>query len=108
VRVAGRPPSHALVGFHPVGDAGPNAVHPVGEVDEQGRFTLTSYRAGDGAPEGEYRVTVAWFLASGRPGDDGPPANYLPDRYARVDATPLRAVVGKGGVVLPPFDLQAK
>ena len=38
------------------------------------------------------RQTVAWFLSSGRPGDDSPPANYLPARYARPDTTPLHAV----------------
>ena len=108
VRVDGRAPAHALIGFHPVGDAGPDAPHPVGVVDEQGRFTLTTYKAGDGAPPGDYRVTVAWFLASGRPGDDGPPLNYLPDRFGRVDTTPLHAVVGKSPNDLPAFELPAR
>jgi hypothetical protein len=108
VRVDGRPPVHALVTFHPVADDGKDAIHPTGSVDDQGHFTLTSYASGDGAPEGEYRVTVAWFLSSGRPGDDSPPANYLPGRYARADATPLRAVVRKGGVELEPFQLQGQ
>ncbi len=108
VRVDGRPPAHALIGFHPVGDDGPDAVHPVGVVDDRGRFTLTTYRAGDGAPPGEYRVTVAWFLASGRPGDDGPPLNYLPPRFGRAETTPLHAVVEKGRNDLPVFNVQAK
>jgi len=108
VRVNGRAPAHAMVTFHPVADDGPAAVLPIGSVDDQGRFTLTSYAAGDGAPEGEYRVTVAWFLSSGRPGDDSPPANYLPVRYARPDTTPLHAVVHKGAANLDPFQLEAK
>ena len=108
VRVDGRAPAHALIGFHAVGDAGPDAVHPVGVVDDQGRFTLTTYKAGDGAPPGEYRVTVAWFLATGRPGDDGPPLNYLPERFGRAETTPLHAVVEKGLNKLPVFNLQAK
>ena len=108
VRVEGRAPVHALVTFHPVADDGREAIHPTGSVDDQGRFTLTSYASGDGAPEGEYRVTVAWFLSSGRPDDDRPPVNYLPVRYSRADTTPLRAVVRKGGVNLEPFQLQAQ
>jgi hypothetical protein len=108
VSVDGRAPIHAQVSFIPVGDAKPDAVHPVGTVDDQGRFTLTSYAAGDGAPEGEYRVTVAWFLASGRPGDDSPPLNYLPAAYARPESTPLHAVVGKGGAELQPFELKTR
>ncbi len=108
VRVDGQAPVHAQVTFHPVAEDGATAVHPTGQVDGKGRFTLTSYASGDGAPEGEYRVTVAWFLSSGRPNDDSPPANYLPVRYARPDTTPLRAVVRKGGVELEPFQLQAQ
>jgi hypothetical protein len=108
VRVNGRAPVHAQVGFFPVNDAGPDVVHPIGQVDDQGRFTLTSYAKGDGAPEGEYRVTVAWFLATGRLDDDAPPVNYLPGAYARPDSTPLRAVVAKGGVQLQPFELKTK
>jgi hypothetical protein len=108
VRVNGRAPVHAQVGFFPVKDAGPDVVHPIGQVDDQGRFTLTSYAKGDGAPEGEYRVTVAWFLASGRLDDVAPPVNYLPSTYAQPDSTPLRAVVAKGGVQLQPFDLKVK
>jgi hypothetical protein len=108
VRVDGRAPAHAQVGFFPVNGAEADAVHPIGQVDDQGRFTLTSYAKGDGAPEGEYRVTVAWFLATGRPDDVAPPVNYLPAAYARPDSTPLHAVVSKGGVQLQPFELKTK
>ncbi len=104
----GQAPIHAQVGFFPVKDAGPEVVRPIGQVDEKGQFTLTSYAKGDGAPEGEYRVTVAWYLASGRPNDDSPPLNYLPAAYARPDSTPLHAVVSKGGVQLQPFELKMK
>jgi hypothetical protein len=108
VRVNGQIPVHAQVAFFPVNDTADDAVHPAGRVDDQGRFTLTSYAKGDGAPEGEYRVTVAWFLASGRPNDDSPPLNYLPASYARPDSTPLHAVVSKGGVQLQPFELKTR
>ncbi|HVS35033.1 MAG TPA: hypothetical protein VMS17_05585 [Gemmataceae bacterium] len=108
VHVDGQLPVHALVTFHPVAGDGTGVVLPTGQVDDKGRFTLTSYVSGDGAPEGEYRVTVAWFLSSGRLNDDSPPVNCLPSRYARPDTTPLRAVVRKGGVDLEPFQLQAR
>src|SRR3954453_17284542 len=64
VQVDGRPAPGALVIFHPVGDRGPEAVHPLGTVDDQGRFTLTSYTKGDGAPEGEYQVAVRWAVTA--------------------------------------------
>ena len=103
-----RPLKKVVVSFHPVDAANFPRERPNADTDEDGRFKLHTYLTGDGAPEGEYRVTVAWFLSSGRPGDDSPPANYLPERYARTDTTPLRAVVRKGGVELQPFDLQSR
>jgi hypothetical protein len=110
VLVDGKPAARALVSFHPVGDGGRDAVHPTGYVDADGRFTLTTYVTGDGAPTGEYRVSVVWLLPTprGSDGDDGPAWNYLPERYARADATPLKAVVARGGAELPPFELSAK
>jgi hypothetical protein len=108
----GRPTAHALVTFHPLEDDGPAAVRPVAEADEQGRFTLTTYAAGDGAPEGEYRVTVQWLLASRSQfpgqGDDYVTSNYLPDRYGRPDTSGLQATVVPGDNELPTFELKAR
>lgn len=112
VLVKGKPAARAQIMFHPANDNSPDAVHPVGHVDEQGGFTLTSYKQGDGAPEGEYRVTVQWFLAtkSRHPtrGDDYVTVNYLPDRYGRAETSELRATVRKGDNELPPFSLKTR
>ena len=107
VLVKGRPAAQAQVTFHPVEYAGPEAVRPVGHVDAQGRFRLTTYAEGDGAPEGEYRVTVQWFLATrARGGDDYQSVNYLPARYARAETSGLRATVTRGENNLPTIDLK--
>jgi hypothetical protein len=108
VLVKGRPAARAQITFHPVNDPSPEAVHPVGAVDENGHFTLTSYKQGDGAPPGEYRVTVQWFLATrtrGASGDDFVTVNYLPARYGRAENSGLRATINKGDNELPPFQL---
>jgi hypothetical protein len=55
-----QPAAGAVVMFHPVGPADPNAKPIVGRVDETGAFRLTTYTQGDGAPTGEYAVTVFW------------------------------------------------
>jgi hypothetical protein len=104
----GKPPANALVTFHPSGDAGPQALRPVGKVDEQGNFTLTSIKQGDGAPAGEYQVTVIWYLARRtRPGsDDTVTANYLPAKYANAGTSHLTATVTPGSNDLKPFDLK--
>jgi hypothetical protein len=112
VLVEGKPATQAMVTFHPVGEGGPEAVHPVGHVDEQGYFTLTSYVTGDGAPEGEYRVAVVWYLATRTrnpaEGDDYQTQNYLPERYGRAETSLLTARVARGANELPPFQLKRR
>jgi hypothetical protein len=56
------PPAGALVVFHPTDPAAEKAIggKPFGKVKEDGTFTLTTYAEGDGAPEGEYGVTIDW------------------------------------------------
>jgi hypothetical protein len=111
VLVKGRPATRAQITFHPVDETGPAIVRPVGSVDDKGNFTLTSYKEGDGAPEGEYRVTVQWFLATrtGHPGgDDTVAVNYLPERYGRADTSGLRVTINKGDNELPPFVLSPR
>jgi hypothetical protein len=108
VLVNDKPAAHALVAFHPIGGSGPDAIHPTGEVDGQGRFTLTSQTRGDGAPEGEYRVTVVWYLATKVGPDDYQTRNYLPEAYGRVETTDLKATVVKGTNELPTFRLRTR
>jgi 3',5'-cyclic AMP phosphodiesterase CpdA len=65
------------------------------EVEADGTFVLSTYAADDGAPAGEYAVTVEWREppadADGRPG-----RNRLPGRYAKPETTPLKVVVKPG------------
>jgi len=66
-----------------------------GMAEADGTFSLSSYVANDGAPVGEYAVTVVWpdpYID--RESKPGP--NLLPDRYAKADTTPLRATVKAG------------
>lgn len=98
----GKPLERATVVFHPVGTVGPNAVKPRGTVGADGTFTLTSHTSGDGAPAGEYRVTVELWSAG--KGDD-PPTNRLPAKFANPDSSGLTATVGDGPTELKPFVL---
>jgi len=104
----GRPVANAQITFHPVSATGKDGVRPVGRVDEQGQFTLTTFKRGDGAPPGEYRVTVIWYLATPtRPGsDDTQPVNYLPAKYADAETSQLTATVIAGNNDLQPFALK--
>lgn len=90
----------AVIGFHPLNDPDPRAVHATGSADGDGRFSLTTYATGDGAPAGEYAVTVYW--PGKRPKEKVEPGEDVelpPDRLARVYSNPkstkLRGTVRK-------------
>jgi hypothetical protein len=104
VLVNGKPAEHATVVFHPVGESGPDVVKPRGKVAADGSFTLTTYDGHDGAPAGEYQVTVELWLSSGR-GDEGP-TSRLPAKYAKPESSGLTARVEAGPTELKAFELK--
>jgi hypothetical protein len=58
----GRPARGALVVFHPLDDPRPKAVKPRATVGRDGNFDLFTYSASDGAPAGNYAVSVVWNM----------------------------------------------
>src|SRR5947209_5687537 len=111
VLIEGKPAARALVAFHPVGATGREAVHPAGQADEQGNFTLTSFAAGDGAPPGEYQVTVVCLVpikVRNRNDDETITRNVLPARYAKAETSQLRATIAQGDNTLQAFTLKTK
>jgi len=109
VLLEGRPAAQAVVTFHPAG-AGAELPRPSAKTDDEGRFTLTTYESGDGAPEGKYAVTVTWFRSStGKPSEgDESMRNWLPPRYASPASSKLEATVSAGDNDLPPFQVRAR
>lgn len=55
-------PVGALVVFHPKDPKIEKEIggKPFGKVEDDGTFVLTTYALNDGAPEGEYGVTIDW------------------------------------------------
>lgn len=100
----GKPLEHATVVFHPVDSSDPNAVKPRGKVGADGTFTLTTHAAGDGAPPGEYRVTVEQWLSTGK--GDEPATNRLPAKYAKPDQSGLTATVDAAPTELKPITVK--
>ena len=89
------PAAGALVVFHPV-SSDTSTIKPTGEVKEDGSFTLTTYRADDGAPAGEYTVTVVWLekKTGAKLGEDhGLAKDRLCGRYKSSGTTKLKATV---------------
>src|SRR5262245_41467474 len=77
VLVADKPAKNAFVVFHPAGTDGPEALRPYGHAAADGSFKLTTFEADDGAPAGEYQVSVVWLADVG--GED--PPDQLKGRY---------------------------
>ena len=65
--VDGKPaPAGVVVSLHPqFTETDRLPIHPRGATDDAGRFTITTYNTDDGAPEGEYVVTVEWLQRLG-------------------------------------------
>src|SRR5437763_3743016 len=60
VLVNGQPANGARVVFHHLDGWGEKSIVPQAVTGEDGRFVLSTYGTGDGAPAGDYRVVVAW------------------------------------------------
>jgi hypothetical protein len=99
----GKAPTGAQVVFHPAGSIDKDALRPAGQVDQDGKFVLTTFSANDGAPEGEYEVTVQWWVS---PGPDMPAVNKLPSAYGRPQSSKLRATVTAGSNQIQAFELK--
>ncbi|HEY7313547.1 MAG TPA: hypothetical protein VH643_29625 [Gemmataceae bacterium] len=99
----GKPATGALVLFHPVHEDDPAAVRPHGQVNGDGAFVLSTYEAKDGAPAGEYVVTIDWRNNDPGYGPEG--SSLLPVKYATPKASPLRATVKAQTNDLAPFQI---
>jgi hypothetical protein len=104
VLVNGEPAKAAMVVFYHQDDWGDKSIVPQALTDEEGRFSLSTYGVKDGAPAGEYQVTVEWPTSLGKnPGPD-----RLSGKFAKRGTSGLTARIEKGNNVLPPFELKAK
>jgi hypothetical protein len=102
----GKPAVGATVFFYPV-ETDPEALAPYGVVDDKGSFSLTTYLTFDGAPAGEYVVTIRCPTAPQRPDDEQGP-DRLKGRYGDPKTSKLRATVEKKPNELDPFQLTTK
>ncbi|MCE9529328.1 MAG: hypothetical protein K8R36_25040 [Planctomycetales bacterium] len=101
-----RPLAEAMVVFHPLTAPAEESPQPIGHTDVAGQFVLTTLKSGDGAPVGEYSITVE-LREPRQIGEeivrDGP--NLLPAKYANPKETPLRHKVIPGQNDVPEIKL---
>lgn len=99
----GKPATGALVLFHEINAPASQDARPHGQVDPNGDFVLSTYAAKDGAPAGDYVVTVDWRQAIPGRGAAGP--SVLPPEYSVPQQSPLRSTIRAESNNLPPFHL---
>lgn len=109
VTYQGKPIEDASVRLHPVSAAkGEMVVIPRGTADPIGRFELTTYRKGDGAPPGEYQVSVSWVgqLDGVDEDDEDSLKERLPRKYTRPETSGITVTVKEGMNELPKIVLE--
>ena len=112
ILVNGQPAGDCLIYLNRTfDDDHPRRVTPYALTNENGEFQITSYITNDGAPEGEYVVTIEWRDRVGMSQAlDGP--DQLGGAYAKADKTKALkgfvVQVGKQPLELPPFTRAAR
>ncbi len=106
VTFKGEPAEGAQVILHPKGHTLPDRTVPTARADASGAFKIGSYKAGDGAPPGDYVVTVVWKKVVASEGGAGPGPNVLPKEYASADTSPVQLTVKDGSNEIPPIELK--
>jgi hypothetical protein len=99
-------PMRAMVFFHPVGNADPKAHRPFATLEKDGSFELSTYDSKDGAPEGEYTITLSWELPAKGSAEDTGPDLLRNTAYANPAKTPLKATIKPGRNELEAFQIK--
>ena len=108
VRWNGHPLAEAQIVFHPQFAAAEKFPQPIGQTDAQGNFVLSTFQASDGAPAGEYLITVELrdlrqvgeeTVRDGR--------NLLPARFGKPQESGLRCTVVAGENAVPTLEIPA-
>ena len=94
----GAAPAGAIVALHPKDQAAFTGcpVVPSGLVKPDGSFDLTSFAPGDGAPPGDYVLTVEWHKTSSGSEENrvlGP--NLLPVQYSKQQTSPVAVTIAE-------------
>ena len=107
VLVDGQPASRAKVFLHPSPPL-PNGVIPYAITGEDGSFRPSTRKPGDGAPAGNYAVTVVWPRPKGEEAGPGASRDKLGGLYNDPTMSDLQIVVHDKENELAPFNLKSR
>jgi len=101
-----KPLAEAMIVFHRVGGDVEGNQKPMATTDANGNFSLTTFHQNDGAPPGEYAITVelrAPVVVGEEVIRNGP--NLLPKRYSQPDSSGLKYTVVEGDNEVPLIEI---
>lgn len=101
VMMEGKPLSDAMVILVPYPTAAAGQLAARGTTNAEGDFQATTYRNGDGAAVGKYKVTVQFYKTIKVEGNLVPGPNVLNEKFANPATTPFELEVVKDKVSLP-------
>jgi len=107
LKIDGQPAVDAQVILHPAGgsDFDERGTRPTGRVGPDGSFKLTTYQPGDGAPAGNYVVTIYWAKD---PESLEPSPDRLKGRYLDPAKSTIKIEIEETETILPPFKLKTE
>lgn len=100
-----KPAAKAVVVLRPAAPGAVNDALPHAEVGPDGSFRIGTFGADDGAPAGEYVVTITWPEARTDPSGDEVTTDRLKGRFADPARSPWKVTVKDGENELGPFRL---
>jgi 5-hydroxyisourate hydrolase-like protein (transthyretin family) len=108
VSVDGKPAANVQVQLFDVKGMDPNApTAPSALTDQDGRFAITTYDVGDGAPAGDYTATFTWKeIAIINQGAEQP--DKLRDRYSNPQTSTIKVKVESSPVDMGKIELTTK
>ncbi|WP_437226139.1 hypothetical protein SH661x_004429 [Planctomicrobium sp. SH661] len=104
-----KPLADAMIEFHPIQSPDTHFPHPIAATNAQGRFQLTTLKLNDGAPPGDYAITVSLqelvpdgdeMVRKGR--------HLLPARYRDPARSELKYTVINGKNEVPALNVSSK
>jgi hypothetical protein len=106
----GKPMVAAAIIFNPVTQfpKGSAQVQPRATADENGDFTVWTYANDDGAPAGDYKITISWKGAEAvglTDGGRGEIDEKVPEAFQTARTSKIRIKVKEEPNTLPTWDL---
>jgi hypothetical protein len=102
----GKPVAGVKVTFHPQFDMGSVKFTPNGETNKEGKFTLSTAAAGDGAPPGDYMVTFELLRGGSDKAGRDIEVDVWKGKYADPEKGERKVTIKSGENALEPFSLE--